>query len=317
MKTCNLTRYAAAFAVAGLFRARPMLALNNRSWVSTLGSDLNTCSILDPCKTFQHAHDASIAGGEIDVLNPGDYGPLTINKSITIDGGNMGYILGPSSGLAIHVAAAIDSRVVLRNLSLTQVLPTPGLAVYWTSGQVLFLEHLSINGFSQGILTSIASPSTDFPAPPRMFVNDVILRNCSVFAITANPVVLPNSNVQPTNVQFTLDHVVIENAAFGVAMSSGKAQITHSILSGVSSVAVLADAIANQSSEINVEDTSISYANIALRAVANSTIRIAGDNIHDNVTALTTSGGQIVSFGDNRILGNGGGEVPSSTSPLK
>jgi hypothetical protein len=315
MKLCNFTRNAAAFAVASLFLARPMLALNNRSWVSTLGSDQNNCTILDPCKTFQHAHDMSVAGGEVDVLVPGEYGPLTISKPITIDGGNKGYILGPDFGLAIQVKAPVDSRVVLRNLSMTQVQPTPSLGIYWAAGQVLFLEHLSINGFSQGILTAVASPSADFPTPPRMFLNDVILRDCSVVAITANPVVLSSTNVHPTNVEFLLDHLVIENAGFGVVMSSGKAQIVHSIMSAAE-FAVLADSFFNQVSEINVEDTSISYAKVALRTVG-GVIRIAGNNIHDNDTALSIMGGQIVSFGNNRLLGNGGGETPSSTVALK
>jgi hypothetical protein len=174
---------------------------------------------------------------------------------------------------------------------------------------------LSIDGFSQGILTAVASPSADFPTPPRMFLNDVILRDCSVVAITANPVVLSSTNVHPTNVELLLDHVVIENAGFGVVMSSGKAQVIHSIVSGAD-FAVLADSLVNQASEMNVEDTSISYAKVALRT-AGGTIRIAGNNIHDNDTALSVMGGQIVSFGNNRILGNGGGETPSSTVGLK
>jgi hypothetical protein len=58
-----------------------------RTWVSGVGDDANPCSRTAPCKTFPGAISKTAAGGEIDVLDPGGFGSVTITKSITIDGG--------------------------------------------------------------------------------------------------------------------------------------------------------------------------------------------------------------------------------------
>src|SRR6266550_4247623 len=57
-----------------------------RTWVSGVGDDVNPCSRTAPCKTFAGAISKTAAGGEIDVLDPGGFGAVTITKSITIDG---------------------------------------------------------------------------------------------------------------------------------------------------------------------------------------------------------------------------------------
>src|SRR5882762_1005645 len=58
-----------------------------RTWVSGVGDDANPCSRTAPCKTFAGAISKTAAGGEIDALDPGGYGTVTITKGITIDGG--------------------------------------------------------------------------------------------------------------------------------------------------------------------------------------------------------------------------------------
>src|SRR5207244_11129397 len=57
-----------------------------RTWVSGVGDDVNPCSRTAPCKTFAGAISKTAAGGEIDCLDPGGFGTVTITKSILIDG---------------------------------------------------------------------------------------------------------------------------------------------------------------------------------------------------------------------------------------
>jgi len=59
-----------------------------RTWVSGVGDDANPCSRTAPCKTFAGAISKTAEGGEINALDPGGYGAVTITKSITIDGGS-------------------------------------------------------------------------------------------------------------------------------------------------------------------------------------------------------------------------------------
>src|SRR3954453_19002448 len=69
-----------------------------RTWISGVGDDVNPCSRTAPCKTWAGAISKTAAGGEIDCLDPGGFGSVTITKSITLDcsegeGGAAGGIL--------------------------------------------------------------------------------------------------------------------------------------------------------------------------------------------------------------------------------
>src|ERR1700675_735636 len=57
----------------------------SRTWVSGVGDDVNPCSRTAPCKTFAGAISKTAVNGEIDVLDPGGFGGVTITKSIIID----------------------------------------------------------------------------------------------------------------------------------------------------------------------------------------------------------------------------------------
>src|SRR6202049_4231120 len=59
----------------------------SRPWVSGVGDDANPCSRTAPCKTFAGAISKTAAGGEIDALDPGGFGAVTITKAMTLDGG--------------------------------------------------------------------------------------------------------------------------------------------------------------------------------------------------------------------------------------
>ncbi len=56
----------------------------SRTWVSGVGDDANPCSRTAPCKTYAGAISKTATGGEINCLDPGGFGTVTITKSITI-----------------------------------------------------------------------------------------------------------------------------------------------------------------------------------------------------------------------------------------
>src|ERR1700744_1572808 len=98
----------------------PAHAQATRTWVSGVGDDANPCSRTAPCKTFAGAISKTATGGEIDVLDPGGFGAVTVTKSISIDGGG-GSLAGiTASGVnGITVNAQATSVVMLRNLKLS------------------------------------------------------------------------------------------------------------------------------------------------------------------------------------------------------
>src|SRR5882724_9458488 len=73
-----------------------------RTWVSGVGDDANPCSRTAPCKTFAGAISKTAAGGEIDCLDPGGFGAVTITKPITLDCvGTLGSILASGTNAVI------------------------------------------------------------------------------------------------------------------------------------------------------------------------------------------------------------------------
>ncbi len=102
--------------VSALYTA-PAHAQATRTWVSGAGNDANPCSRTSPCETFAGAYAKTTAGGEIDALDPGGFGTLTIGKSITIDGGGgtVASVL-TNSGTAITVAAGANDVVIIKNV---------------------------------------------------------------------------------------------------------------------------------------------------------------------------------------------------------
>jgi hypothetical protein len=91
-----------------------------RTWVSGItGSDSNPCSETSPCKTFAGAISKTAAGGEIDALDPGGYGAVTITKSITISGGGStaGVLVSGTNGITIQTTGDRDA-VTLQGLDI-------------------------------------------------------------------------------------------------------------------------------------------------------------------------------------------------------
>src|SRR5690349_5297553 len=102
-----------------LFAAAQVNAQATRTWVSGVGDDANPCSRTAPCKTFAGAISKTAPAGEINVLDPGGFGAVTITKSITIDGSGgsiAGVLVSGTNGIV--VSAPAGSVVVLRNLDM-------------------------------------------------------------------------------------------------------------------------------------------------------------------------------------------------------
>jgi hypothetical protein len=84
MPKLNLTGALIAFGIAAIACTAPAQAQATRTWVSGVGDDANPCSRTAPCKTYAGAISKTAAGGEINCLDPGGFGAVTILKSISI-----------------------------------------------------------------------------------------------------------------------------------------------------------------------------------------------------------------------------------------
>ena len=95
-------------AMCLLLLTMPANAQATRTRVSGVGDDANPCSRTAPCKTWPGAISKTAPGGEIDALDPGGFGTVTITKAITLDGGGgqVASILAAPGVNGVNVSAA-------------------------------------------------------------------------------------------------------------------------------------------------------------------------------------------------------------------
>jgi hypothetical protein len=133
----------------------PAHAQATRTWVSGVGDDANPCSRTAPCKTFAGAISKTAAQGEINVIDPGGFGAVTITKSITISsiGVEGGVLVSGTNGIV--VAAGPSDVVMLEGLDieglgtgLDGVRVNSGLKVYVKNSKIHHFLNNGINMFS-------------------------------------------------------------------------------------------------------------------------------------------------------------------------
>ena len=111
MKTTSLL-FAAICAV--LFIApQAAEAQATRTWVSGTGDDANPCSRTAPCKTFAGTMVKTAPFGEINCIDPGGFGTLTITKSITIKCDQLegGVLAAGTTGINVSVASTDEVEI--------------------------------------------------------------------------------------------------------------------------------------------------------------------------------------------------------------
>src|SRR5690242_17768637 len=123
MKNLTLPCGIAAAAVTFILASVPANAQATRTWVSGVGDDANPCSRTAPCKTFPGAISKTAMNGEINCLDPGGFGTVTITKSITIDCHEVfaSILASGTQGIIINITNASDSlkTVRIRNLNIS------------------------------------------------------------------------------------------------------------------------------------------------------------------------------------------------------
>ena len=146
-----------------------------------VGDDANPCSRTSPCLTFAGAITKTAAGGEIDALDPGGFGTLTITKSITIDGGGgVASVMASSGAFGITVSAGATDIVTIRNVQVQGDLgngSSPGTAgdsgIVFNSGAMLNIDNCKIDGFAYSGIGAVTS------ANAILNVTNTIITNAS------------------------------------------------------------------------------------------------------------------------------------------
>jgi hypothetical protein len=297
----------------------PAHAQATRTWVSGVGNDANPCSRTAPCKTFAGAISKTAAGGEIDVLDPGGFGALTIVKSITLDGGGgqvASILVAGTNGITI--AAGASDVVILRNLRLNGLLntPTPGLTgVAVNSAAKVVIENCDIFGFSGAAVQVNPSSGT-----LQLKIQETTLNNNGGgIGVKPSGGAMVNASIERTHADANTGAGVKVD---GTAGGSSNVAITDSSLSLNGSNGLNAVSGASGTVKIDLARDVIAKNTSAGVQSSNasggtSTVTVGQSILSNNGTAWSiVSGGQLLSYGNNQVTGpvgtgpTGGGIAP-------
>ncbi len=144
-----MTQKLIALTLLGAALLAPTVQAAQRTFVATTGSDANTatsCGPSTPCRSFTSALSVTDVNGDIVVLNSGGYGPVTVNKSVSIIS-SPGVFAGMTvtSGVGVEIVWPAD-KVILRGLVISGAGGTHGIQMQ-TDGDLL-VENCHVSGFS-------------------------------------------------------------------------------------------------------------------------------------------------------------------------
>jgi hypothetical protein len=284
-----------------------------RTWVSGVGDDANPCSRTAPCKTFAGAISKTAAGGEINALDPGGFGALTITKSIRILGqsGVAGVLVAGTNGIV--VSAGPNDAVYLEGLTFDGAATTGLNGIVFNSGASLVIHNCRIFGFSQwGIFINPTTPSS-------FEVSDTLIFN------NGNSATFGGMKVQGRAGATTISGVVnrsllANNNANGFLIDgtggggTGEVTVRDSVVSGNSGNGITTNTAGVVGAVVFVDRTTASHnagIGISSTGVTEAAALITNSSIQNNGTGLKATGGQILSFKTNNISSNGTDGTPT------
>lgn len=305
-----------ALIVAGCFAcAAPAAAQATRTWVSGVGDDVNPCSRTAPCKTFAGAISKTAAGGEINCIDQGAYGTVTITKSIAIScvGVTAGVLHSATNGIIVNAAAS--DVVYLRGLDINGGTPSAaGLnGVRFLNGASLTIEDTVIRN---SVSASPGGNGVAFqPAgAARLTIRNTTISNNGAAGAGSGILIQPSGT---GSAQVTIDNVqIVQNAGVGVLIT------TNGNTGGATNYVSISDSTIS-GNQFGVGSISVPGTKNVMTTIANSTIssqtvgygilsngagaqtRVTGTRINNNVEGIKSSnGGFLISYGDNLLFGN-------------
>jgi hypothetical protein len=272
-----------------------------RTWVSGVGDDANPCSRTAPCKTFAGAISKTANCGEIDALDPGGFGAVTITKSITIDG----------TGTLAGILASLTTGIIV-NATATDVITIRGLSIDGACNGIRGMNILQAKAVNvedcvifrfanEGILVNESSDMA-------LHVTNTIIRDNVGDGISAT------TSSASLRVRGTLDRCRLSGNGNGLHAKSGSAfNVRNSVIANNTSNGVFVDGAGSQLAVASLWSNQIANnggAGVRAGNVGNvgaSGVQLSQNQISNNTSngVLISTGGVVNTFTNNEILGNG------------
>ena len=300
----------AALAVAATFAyATPAAAQATRTWVSGVGDDVNPCSRTAPCKTFAGAISKTANGGEINCLDPGGFGAVSIIKSMTIscpytEGG----LLAGGNGIVVNAQPA--DVIYLRGLDIFGVAP-PTHGVRIIAAGAVHIEDSTIRRFNAANSFGVSYQPGGIT---HLYMNNVTVADNGAAGSGGGILIQPTG--AGGNARVVLENVRVQNnnnfglridstgntGASGNAILISNSRFAGNVNGGVS---------ANHGAGTNVigvmltDSTIVNNGGFGIGGNGTGlTMRVGNTTVHGNSGGVSAGTATINTYGDNRVIGN-------------
>jgi hypothetical protein len=264
-----------------MLASAPAHAQATRTWVSGVGDDANPCSRTAPCKTFAGAISKTAVAGEINCLDPGGFGAVTITKSITLDCHEVfgSILVAGTNGINI---AANGGNVTIRNLNFDGANQSGLKGISITTAANVWIEDCSIFNFvNQGIVDTRSTGGS-------LTVTNTVIRNTGQAGIS--------TVTTGGTLKATLDNVRSFGNAVGIVFSTNtNGTITRSNLSNNTGAGYESDG-ANAA----INETQMSNNATGVLNQSSGTTRLSNNDIMHNTTGINNTSGTVFTYGNNR-----------------
>jgi hypothetical protein len=296
-------------ALVGLLPAAPVQAAGvARTFLSAAGSDSNNCAnVLTPCRHLATAFAATAADGEIYVLDPANYGSLTITHGVSIEGHGWASIAPVSGSPAITINANPGDKINIIGVVLDGTALANTNGIVFNSGGSLTVADSVVRNFAgasttgNGILMQPTSGTVGF------VISNTILSNNATAGMFYNP---PSGSTATAN--GVIDHVVGTNNQTGIMIITANGggptavAISNSVASN-NSVTGIYFQNASNALQGSIDNSSISgNGTFGIDAETGSDLEIGRSVITYNGTGIenNTTPNRVFSYLDNRINSN-------------
>lgn len=266
-----------------------------RTWVSGVGDDVNPCSRTAPCKTFAGAISKTAVNGEIDCLDNGGFGAVTITKSMMIDcTGTQAGITNPGSP-AITINAPTGANVILRNINIDGAAQGT-VAIRVLSAGTVQIDDVRIKGQNGNGIEIVPAVAT------HVTINRSEVRESAQHGIWVAPTAGAVAKV--TVARSTL----VDNGLTGIRLNDNSAAtVTDSVLSGNGSSGGAASSTSAPSGlTLDRVVSSGNHDGGVLAKGAAAVVWLSNSTLTGNSYGFfpPAGGGVYISFGNNRVMGN-------------
>ena len=318
-----MTKIVSAFgiiATALLVMASPGAARAQASltWISGAGSG-TACTRAAPCATLTAAYGATAAGGEIDILDGGTFGGVSITKALAIV--NVGAGVASVTSIVMSTSLPTD-EVILRGLNFVPYDGT-SFALREDGAGSLVVDHCTFHEYQGAYAIELAPTGAG-----KLRVVDTVISNSGSSSYAA--VYLASQPGVSATAQFERVQIINSpaNAIRADSTASGAGPVSvqlHDVTvdgsGGGSGIVAVSPASGGAKATVIADNvTAVNNAGYGLRAVGGTaTIKLTRSTVTNNGIGIGAStGGALISYGDNRITDNVNGDgSPTSTLALK